>query len=189
MLQTALKTPLENAVANTPADLRALRMLLGLSQEQVATLIGVHGGEARQLERMRTHFIYRGHIAVLEGMLTRVNSLLADNVGDDVPAPEFLFCYPNDDVFREMEPDLAAWMVFNTVHLMYLARLLDEWMQRDHRPVMVEIIPQQYREFLDGIQGNDSLDNRIAWAHAHMKVITFREGLPGDPRRDRERRP
>jgi transcriptional regulator with XRE-family HTH domain len=186
MLQTAnIPPPEEDCVARTPADLRAMRMLLGLSQEQVVKIIGVSHGEVRTLEKGRTHFIYRGHAAILEGMVTQVNALLEANLGDDAAAPEFLFVYPNDDVFLEMEPRLA-WMRHASVHQMYAARLMDEWVMRGHRPAIVEIVPHQYQEeWLNGRP--DTLENRNTWARAHMQVIKMREGLPGDMR-ERERR-
>jgi transcriptional regulator with XRE-family HTH domain len=168
----------EDFVATTTADLRAARMLLGLSRVEMGQLLGVDAKEVQLLERGRTHFVFRGHAAMLEAMLEQVNTLLLEHTGDAVPAPEFLFCYPNNEVFEEMEPALSKWMRFNSVHQMFMTRVMDDWMQRDHRPVIVEIVPKQYQEFIAVRGGKDTIGQRTAWAMEHLKVIKYRPGLP-----------
>lgn len=162
----------------TPGDLRAMRLLLGMSRDELARLLGTTADEMRTLERSRTHFVYEQHATMLNEMLSAVTKLIDKSLDRD--PPRFLFTFPNDGAFSDYEPELASWMKLNSVHLMFTARLLDAWMANGHRPTVMEIVPAQYEEHLAKHGADDSESQRIGWANAHLMAVEMR---PGGPRR------
>jgi hypothetical protein len=169
-------------IMTTPADLLAMRNLLGMDRQELAKLLEIPADELRTLERMRTHFVYQGHVDFLENFLTKVADTI-DGIIDSGARPDFIFTFPVDAVFAEYEPTLAAWMNYASVHRMFAARLQDEFIRLDHRPTLMEIVPQQYAEFLQDNGLQDSDETRVKWAEAHRKVIVTREGWPNRPRK------
>lgn len=166
--------------ARTPADLKALRILLGMSTQQLGDVFGIKQDDVSDLEDMHTHFVYAGHADFLESMLSRVNSLV--DLWLDRDPPESLVQYPNDGAFRDFEPDLS-WMIYSTVHQMFIARVCGEWLKEGHRPKIATLVPARYREF--NMKGGrvDSPEARSKWAWAYTRQFKEREGLPPKPKR------
>src|SRR5260370_997357 len=109
----------------TPSDLRSMRLLLGLSLREAGILLGgLTPDTVKNLERTRAGHFYEQHLTLLEALLTRINYMIDDTL--DAPRAAFLITYPNDDAFRDYEPELVKWMRFNSIHLMFVARLRDE---------------------------------------------------------------
>lgn len=169
-------------IMTTPADLLAMRALLGMDRAELATVLEIPADELRTLERMRTHFVYQGHIDLLEDMLEKVSDLIGGII-ETGARPDFIFTYPRDEVFAIYEPELASWMRFASVHRMFAARLQDEMIRLDHRPTLAEIVPAQYEEFMSTNRLVDSHETRTAWANAHLRVIVTRDGSPPGPQR------
>jgi transcriptional regulator with XRE-family HTH domain len=177
MLEAAIiPSPSEDPVIITPTYLRVARTLLGMSQAEAATLLQITPDEARNLERGRTHFVFDGHANLVGAMLEQVNRLIETSTADGVKPPDFLITFPNDEVFHRFEPELASWMVFNTVHTMFIARLFDEWLSVGIAPVLLDLVPQQYAEFLK--DERDSRERRWAWAKQHLRSVNVRQGMP-----------
>ena len=164
----------------TPAHLRSMRILSGLSRYELGVLMGgVPDSEVRVLERSSCLFSYDGHLKILVELLGQVDRAL--DIKIDVVTKTntpYLFCYPNDDQFRKFEPILAKWMQFNSAHLAFTARLLDALAVGYGRfPTVVEIDQESYADFLAGLP--DTPDKRIGWATLdYIHTVKIREGLP-----------
>lgn len=168
----------------TPADLRAMRITLGMSRRELGLLLDLHEDDVRQFERMRSDYVYEGHFHLLDNLLQGVNNLLELQLSRYMgrPGPPYIFTFPNDGAFADYEPSLAAWMKFNSVHWAYSCRLLDEFMKRGEEVTrIIEIIPAQYLEHLKLHDERDSWSQRIGWADAHMASVN--KMLAGNPPR------
>lgn len=167
----------------TPADLRAMRNLLGYTREELGGLLGgLSADDVRKIERSRTWFTFQGHVDLLEGLLVRVNREIDASLQGAPPA--FLITFPNDGAFRDYAPDWHAWMQFNSAHLLFTARLLDAWMASGHRPEVMELVPTPYEEFRAGKNLPDDDATRLAWAADYRPIIKSRPGMPMPGRRD-----
>lgn len=168
----------------TPADLRAMRILLGYTRQELALMLGegLSDEHMRKLEAPRMLIVHEGHAALLLGIMARVNAELDAALAQ--PAPRFLLTYPNDGAFRTYEPGLI-WMRFNSAHLMFIARLLDAWMMENHHPEVMQLVPDQYEAFRQVGGLADATEVRLKWAAEHRPLIKMRPGLPLPGRGDR----
>lgn len=168
---------LDNAPMPTPADLRAMRLLLGYTRQELALMLGegLSDEHVRKLEAPRMLIVHEGHAAILTSLISLVNAEL--DVAMRQPAPRFLLTYPNDGAFREYEPRLH-WMRFNSAHLMFTARLLDAWMMENHQAEVMQLVPDRYQAFRIAHGLADAAETRMRWAAEHRPLIKVRPGLP-----------
>lgn len=160
----------------TPSDLKAMRLRLGMSPDELAQLLGngIKPTDVVNMEKGRTWIMREGHRDLLKAMEETFGRRLDDIILQD-EEPEILIGFPNDGVFHDYEPELAAELQFNSVHRMLLAVAQD---LLESTPPIVEIIPTRYAEWLAGRP--DSFDERQRWAQEHMKVYRMKPGMPRD---------
>jgi len=159
-----------------------MRLLLGLSLQEAGLLLGgLTPDTVKNLERTRAGHFYEQHLSMLEVLLARTNEMIDDAL--DAPRTDFLITYPNDDAFRNYEPDLVKWMRFNSMHLMFVARLRDELMREGASPEVMELVPIEYDKFRSAQGTIDDAGMRQIWAANRRSKIEPRPGWPHPKKR------
>ena len=165
----------------TPSDLKAIRLRLGLDPAELAALLGMPGRRdiVENLEKARTWTMFEGHQDALMDLEEAVEEIACEIL--EGPRPTVLIGFPNDGVFRDLAPDIAQRLRFNSVHRMMLAKIQSslsgaENDDQDDLIPIVEIIPSRYAEWLGSRA--DSPENRVEWALQHLEVYRTKPGLP-----------
>lgn len=167
----------------TPADLRAMRLRLGLQPSELADLLDMGGRRdiVENLEKSRTRNMFERHRDILESMERDFREAL-DDLADRVP-PRVIVTYPNDGVFETFDPDGFARWKFATVHRTLMSRY-QEMLGEDGVVVpMLDLIPAKLERWLAGKPATP--ENIEAWAHEFVTVgenghlfYKIRPGLP-----------
>lgn len=172
----------------TPADLRAMRLRLGLQPSELADLLDMGGRRdiVENLEKSRTRNMFERHRDILEEMERDFREALDDLA--DSSHPRVIVTYPNDGVFEKFDPDGFARWKFATVHRTLMSRY-QEILGEDGVVVpMLDLIPAKLERWLDGKPATPG--NVEAWAHEFVTVgenghpfYKIRPGLPspGNP--------
>jgi transcriptional regulator with XRE-family HTH domain len=161
----------------TPGDLRAIRHRIGLKEEQLAELLG-NGTVSRDITRIesgKNHSVHAGHIAVLQGLEAAFDAAVDDMIES---RPPVLVGFPNDAEFAAREPELAARLIYNSVHRMALAVAQADLAADGIHVHIVELVPAVYQAWLDAQGGRDSPGARLTWASARPTAIKLKDGMP-----------
>jgi hypothetical protein len=174
----------------TTTDLRGLRLLLGLTPSEAASMIGEDKAWLRNIERGRNWNVpvhYAGALTRLVRLMVRFSDWVSET------EDRFIIVYQQDDVFRDYDPDwfeqfpetkgseTVGGEALTTRAMWHLRAAawakLDLAGERDL--TLVTLNPTSYREYLAGKAGSwdgtDTPDMRQRWAEAYCKSYRYLE--------------
>ena len=157
----------------TPANLRALRMRLGLGPKDAAELLGISVGQVETMERAKFNNVFMIHFEELarieEDMIDHIDTICESN-------PSVLIGYMSTEDMLMFEPGLAP-LRSNQVHRMALAEaqvIMAGEINPPRQVDIVEIVPDRYGAFLHQHGLTDSPASREQWAierRSQFKII------------------
>lgn len=148
----------------TTTDLKALRLLLGLSPAEAAAMIGEPKDWLVDAERGRSWNISPKYRDFLLNMEAVVQDFIDWVAGTD---HRFIIAYPNEDVFKAFDPIWSTRFPTALMHLSAASRAVSELHER--RLNIVTLFPKAFEEYLAHASKPDTEDARQAWAEAFCK--------------------
>lgn len=148
----------------TTTDLKALRMLLGLSPSEAAAMIGEPKDWLVDSERGRSWNISPKYRDFLLRMEEVVQDFITEIDKSDV---RYLIAYPNDEVFRDFDPVWSARFPTAMMHLNAASRAVSELCERQLN--IVTMFPKAFEEYLAHGNLKDTEAVRQGWAAAFCK--------------------
>lgn len=155
----------------TPADLRALRIMCGLSVSEASSIVKVPMATYERLERGKQLGVFADAFAPLR----RIEEAVAELASPPHPWPDGgpAVGYMNDEDLRRYDPKAAELVKFNSAHRMALA------IAQSYTGVpIVEIVPALYNRYLEDGGVEDSPENRWSWARYRLVDFRLKKGLP-----------
>lgn len=146
----------------TTTDLKALRLLLGLSPAEAAAMIDEPKDWLVDAERGRSWNISPKYRDFLLRMEEVVQSFI-DWV--EITPGRYVIAYPNEDVFREYDAVWAAKFPTALMHLQAASRAVSTL--GDRRLNIVTLFPKAFEEYLQHTGKADTLAARQGWAEAY----------------------
>lgn len=151
----------------TPADLRAMRMRLGLTLQDAAQHLGMKHATLRAMEDKTAHHVH-GDLIDAYLALDDVAVAYTDHLTDY--KPPVLLVYSNIDEFQEFEPDAAACLRINAVQRMAVARA-QQYIIEEHGKSYPPIVEVNRREYLESLGDRPhTMAALYAWAAEKAKT-------------------
>jgi transcriptional regulator with XRE-family HTH domain len=152
----------------TPANLRAIRLRIGLSFEETASLLGLDAKSYGPKERAKTINVYEHDLKALRALEGEFNDFL--NVLTN-HSSSVLLGFMNDQDFHTFEPDLASRLRFNSVHRMAIAIAQSDYAADGAEIPIVEMVPDFYSGWLLLHGKQDDRSSREEWAIDRLKAF------------------
>lgn len=152
----------------TPANLRAIRLRIGMSFEEAASLLGYDPKTYGPRERAKSINVFERDMTMLREVETFFNSFL--DALESRPW-DVLVGFMNDADFEKYEPDLHARLRFNSVHRMALAVAQSFFGSEGLEVPIVEIVPDLYAKWLEHEGKADDRIHREAWATDRLQAF------------------
>lgn len=153
----------------TPANLRAIRLRIGMSFEEAASLLGYDPKTYGPRERAKSINVYQRDMTILGAIEGHFNAYV-DRMLESGPRA-VLVGYMNDVEFRAYEPELQCLLLLNSVHRMALAVVQDSHAANGLDVPIVELVPELYARWLESRRMPDSVAQRQAWAVERLKAF------------------
>lgn len=157
----------------TTTDLKALRLLLGLSPSEAAAMIDEPKDWLVDAERGRSWNIspkYRDFLLRMEEVVQTFIDWVETTPG------RFIIVYSNEDVFRDYDPVWSAKFPTALMHLQAASRAVSTLGNR--RLNIVTLFPKAFEEYLQHTGKADSPDVRQSWAEAFSANYRTMEAKP-----------
>jgi transcriptional regulator with XRE-family HTH domain len=153
----------------TPANLRAIRLRIGMSFEEAASLLGYDPKTYGPRERAKSINVFERDVTILHAVEGHFNAYV-DRMIEAGPRA-VLVGYMNENCFQFYEPGIAKSLVFNSVHRMALAMAQDSHAANGLDVPIVELVPELYAKWLESRRLSDSPLERQAWAVERLKAF------------------
>ena len=159
---------------STPANIRAIRMRIGLTISEASELFGIPIRDVEQCERSNSFIIPGGYMDELRAVESAMLEYFYDDpIGDDPPV---LIGYRNIEMLLYYEPH-AAPLRSNSVHRMALAQRQREIFTAMFRSVpIVELREPAYERWRLERGLPESMETRIQWALEYMQRFRVNNG-------------
>ena len=155
----------------TPANLKAIRMRLGLQAVEAAEICGMDVSKYGRQEQAKTHNVFMSVHAPLISVETAMDELI-DAILAQTPPPVVLLTFMETEDFQFYEPALSVKLRHANVHRMAMARVQEQLALDNIAAPIVELIAEHYSGWLNRYEREDSPDARNAWALE--KVASFK---------------
>jgi transcriptional regulator with XRE-family HTH domain len=148
----------------TTSELKALRILLGLSPSEVATLLGESTEWLLGAERGRTWHIAPKHVNTLLAYEEAAQDFIDEVVNS---GNRFIITYSNNAIYSTREPGWSKRLPTSLMHLAAAGRAKSELISD---PVhIVTFWEKSYQEYLRMTRREDSRHSEQAWAAAYSQ--------------------
>lgn len=161
----------------TPSDLRAMRLRIGLKEEQLAELLGASTAarNIRSFEAAAQRTTWAGHREILEAIERQFDGAL----GATLERADRTLCgFPNDAALAEFAPAMAELLRRNSVHRMMLAVAQRVLADEGRIIPIVEVVPALYGAWLTEIGRAHSDAAMREWCTARLAAFREKSGMP-----------
>ncbi len=155
----------------TPANLKAIRLRLGLQPVEAAAICALDVKAYATHERAKTHNVFLSVHEPLISVEAAMGELIDAYLAIE-PPPTVLLTFMETEDFAFYEPAWASRLLHANVHRMAMARVQEQLALDNISVPMVELIAEHYSGWLNRYEREDSPDARTAWALE--KVASFK---------------
>lgn len=155
----------------TPANLKAIRLRIGLQPVEAAEICGMDVSKYGRHEQAKTHNVFMSVHEPLISVETAMGELIDAYLALEPPPPVLLTFMDTGDL-AFYEPAWAGRLLHANVHRMAMARVQEHLALDSIAVPIVELIAEHYSGWLNRFEREDSPDARAAWALE--KVASFK---------------